>query len=113
MNCMKCGREISDDQVFCPKCLEQMDACPVKPDIVVQLPQRRESQPKKPQSRKKAPTPEEQVLRLKRKNRWLRAIVCLLLLISLGLAYLSLDFFHQLDVQKFLGKNYTTVETTN
>lgn len=113
MNCMKCGREVSGDQVFCAGCLERMAEHPVKPDVVVQLPPRREAPPKKNQPRKKARTPEEQIQRLKRKNRWLTAIVCLLLSITLALGYLSFDFFRQLDVQKFLGQNYSTVETLN
>jgi len=113
MNCIKCGREISGDQVFCPKCLELMEQHPVKPDVVVQLPQRKEMPPKKVQSRKKALTPEEQLLRLKKKSRWQTAIICLLLVISMMLGLLSADVIRRLDVQKFLGQNYSTVETTN
>lgn len=40
MLCMKCGREIQDSQVFCEKCLSVMQAYPVKPDTVVQIPKR-------------------------------------------------------------------------
>jgi len=112
MNCMKCGREIGDDQVFCPKCLELMDQHPVKPDVVVKLPLRTEAPSKKHPPRKKALTPEEQLLRLKRKNRWLTGWVCLLLILVVILTYISVDFFRQLDVQKFLGQNYSTAETT-
>ena len=113
MNCMKCGRDVKDGQIFCPKCLELMEQCPVKPDVVVKLPSRPEAPIKKPQPRKKAPTPEEQILRLKKKNRWLIAVICLLLAATIALAHLSADFFHQIDVQKFLGQNYSTVETSN
>ena len=111
MNCMKCGREIGDGELFCPKCLELMNQYPVKTDFVVQLPRRKESLPKKPQPRKKVKTPEEQIQQLKKRNRRLTAIVCLLLAASLALAYLSIDFFRRLDVQKILGQNYSTVET--
>lgn len=111
MNCMKCGREIGEDQVFCGKCQELMVQHPVKPDVVVKLPARQEAYPKKAQPRKKARTPEEQIVRLKRRNRWLTAIVCLLLIVFTVLAFLSVDFFRQLDVQRFLGQNYSTVET--
>ena len=111
MNCMKCGREISDDQIFCPACLELMKDYPVKADISVQIPHRPEALPKKPQPRKKAGTPEEQIQRLKRRNRWLVAAVGLLLAVTLALAYLSIDYFHQLDMKKFWGQNYSTVET--
>ena len=110
MNCMKCGREIDGKQAFCPKCLELMEQCPVKPDVVVQLPLRQD-QAKKPVSRKRVRTPEEQVQRLKRTNHWLTAIICLLLVACTLLAYISIDFFKQLDVQRFLGQNYSTVES--
>ena len=112
MNCIKCGREISENEVFCPKCLELMEQCPVKPDIVVQLPVRQMDPVKRPVSRKKLRTPEEQILRLKRRNRFLAATVCLLLAACIFLTFLSIDYFRQLDVQRFLGQNYSTVETT-
>jgi len=111
MNCMKCGREIGEDQVFCSTCLELMAQHPVKPDVVVKLPLRQEIPQKKNQSRKKVRTPEEQILQLKRRNRWLAASVCILLITTALLAFLSVDFFRQLDVQRLLGKNYSTAET--
>ena len=113
MNCMKCGRENSDDHAFCPRCLELMEKHPVKPDIVVQLPARREVPQKKVQPRKKVRTPQEQILILKRRNRWLIAVAVLLLVACLLLLSLCIDYFRQLDVQKFLGQNYSTVETVD
>lgn len=38
MNCLKCGREIEEGQVFCNDCLVQMAKYPVKPGTAVQLP---------------------------------------------------------------------------
>lgn len=111
MNCMKCGREIGENQTFCPKCLELMEKYPVKADVVIKLPHRPDPAIKKAQSRKKLRTPEEQVLRLKKRNRWLTAIACVLLLTSIFLAFLSVDVLRQLDVQRFLGQNYSTIET--
>lgn len=113
MNCMKCGREFDGDQAFCPKCLEQMAHCPVKPDVVINLPNRQDPTLKKPVPRKRAQTPEEQVQRLRKVNRRLIAALCLITLVAAALAYLSIDFFKQLDVQRFLGQNYSTVETIN
>ena len=111
MNCMKCGREIKSDQVFCPKCLELMERTPVKSDVVIKLPQRSEIPQKKAAPRKKTRTAEEQVVLLKRKNRWLTAIICLLIAACLLILSLCIDYFRQLDVQKLLGQNYSTVET--
>ena len=56
MNCMKCGREIREEQVFCPKCLELMEQHPIKTDIAVQIPRRPEAPAKKTQPRKKVRT---------------------------------------------------------
>ncbi len=111
MNCMKCGREIAENEVFCPKCLESMEQCPVKPDVVVQLPNRQDDQIKRITHRKKTRTPEEQIQRLRRKNRHLALIAALLLVACAFLTFLSIDFFKQLDVQRFLGQNYSTAET--
>ena len=87
MNCLRCGREVTDDQAFCPQCLELMEKHPVRPDTVVKLPQRRDTTIKKAPPRKKVLTAEEQVVRLKRKNRWLTVILCVILAVSLLLAY--------------------------
>ena len=111
MNCMKCGREIGEDQVFCAKCLEAMDQYPVNPEVVVKLPLRTDLPVKKYQPRKKPLSQEEQILRLKQKTRRLTVSVCVLLALVIILTFLSIDFFRPLDVQKFLGKNYSTVET--
>lgn len=113
MYCMKCGREITGDQVFCPKCLETMERYPVKPDVVVQLPQRRETSLKKSAPRKKVLTAEEQILRLKKKNRLLTAILCLVLITAAFLFSITIDYFRHMDVQKILGQNYSTMETTD
>ena len=111
MNCIKCGREIAESQVFCESCLQLMNQCPVKPDMVIQLPNRAGDPTKRPAPRKKARTPEEQISRLKRSNQLLALITAVLLLSTVLLAFLSFDFFKKLDVQRFLGQNYSTIET--
>ena len=108
MNCMKCGREIGEDQVFCAKCLEAMDQYPVNPEIVVKLPARTDPPVKKYQPRKKPLTQGEQILRLKQRTQRLTVAVCLLLALVVFLTFLSIDFFRQLDVQRLLGQNYST-----
>ena len=40
MNCMKCGVEIPEQQVFCDHCLQIMEQYPVKPDAHIHLPKR-------------------------------------------------------------------------
>lgn len=113
MHCMKCGREISEDQVFCATCLELMEQNPVRHDVVVQIPIRKDLSAKKYTPRKKVPTPEEQIQVLRRKNRWLTAILSLLLCVSVLLAAMSYYLVRQLDITKLLGQNYTTAETAD
>lgn len=113
MNCMKCGRETGADQAFCPQCLELAEKCPVRSDVVIRLPDRREAPHRRAQPRKRTRTPEEQIYRLKRINHHLITAVCILLLSTILLTTLSIDIFRQLDVQRFLGQNYSTVETTD
>ena len=40
MNCMKCGKTTTNEQVFCDDCLQVMAKHPVKPGTPVYLPQR-------------------------------------------------------------------------
>lgn len=113
MNCMKCGREFEGDQAFCPKCLELMAQRPVKPDMVIKLPHRHDSAPKKAAPRKRSRSAEEQIRRLKRINTRLVIALCLMSIVAGLLLSLSVDFFKQLDVQRLLGQNYSTVETAD
>ena len=110
MNCMKCGREIGEDQAFCAACLEVMEKYPVKHDVVVKLPNRQHLMQKKAAPHKRTRTPEEQIARLKRRSRRLTAVLCLMIVIAGVLAFLSIDVIKQLDVQRFIGQNYSTVE---
>lgn len=111
MYCIKCGREYDSDHAFCPRCLEQMEKSPVKPNVVIKLPSRPDPSLKKPVPRKRVRTPEEQIHRLKKVNMGLIIALCVMTLLASILALLSIDFFRQLDVQRFLGQNYSTVET--
>lgn len=113
MNCMKCGREIEPDQVFCRECLELMEKYPVRPDTVIQLPNRTAEQPvKKTHLRRKlSMSAEEQVVWLKKKCRRLTAALVVAALLALGLGVLSGVTIYELDLQKLWGQNYTTAET--
>ena len=111
MNCIKCGREFDSDQAFCPHCLEQMAKSPVKPDTIINLPNRPDLSQKKPAPRKRVRTPEEQIRNLKKINMYLIVGLCLMTLVTGMLALVSFDFFRQLDMQRLLGQNYSTVET--
>ena len=85
MNCLKCGREIDAKDVFCPMCLEDMEKYPVKPGTAVHIPARKdEPAAPKPQPKKKTLTPEQQVVKLRKKLNRLRVTLILVLLLVLA-----------------------------
>lgn len=117
MNCMKCGRETENEQVFCQDCLAVMEKYPVKPGIVIHLPRREDAVTKKQPAAHLVRTPEEQVLRQRSIIRWLTfALVVLVLAFGLA-AGLALYLLDQRDLQlgqeltRDLGRNYTVVES--
>ena len=75
MQCMKCGLEIPDGQVFCDGCLEIMDKYPVKPGTPVHILPRK---PLEKTQRKVTLSFKELFLREQRANRRLKALVLIL-----------------------------------
>ena len=116
MNCIKCGKETPDSQVFCDSCLECMQAYPVKPGTPVQLPpKKRPGQETRPTPTDRETTPAEQLRQIRRMIRWLTAIVALLSLLLCGTAAMLL---HTLEspsgpASSNIGKNYTSTGTEN
>ena len=110
MNCMRCGREIRDDQVFCPECLSEMEKCPVKPDALVRLPRRPDPVPRR-QSRKKGLSEEEQIRGLKKRIR----ILALLLAVAVSLIFLlavpAVEHILEEDISFLPGQNYSAAES--
>ena len=80
MYCLRCGRDTNQERVFCDDCLELMDKQPVKPGTAIQLPRRNVNAAQKRQNRRRALSPEEQVVRLKVTARTLFALLCTVLL---------------------------------
>lgn len=112
MNCLKCGREIEEGQVFCNDCLVQMAKYPVKPGTAVQLPSRGSTAvSKKVHSRRRTKAaPEEQLKALKVRVRVLSVLlaVCVVLLIVLSVVTLR-----YMSANRLLpGQNYSAVTTT-
>ena len=111
MNCMKCGRETVDNQVFCNDCLADMANYPVRPGVVVHLPRRREEySAKKTTSRRKAPpTPEEQVKTLKKQVRRLRITVLIFALLLAVFGYFAAVHIMEQDIELLPGQNYSSL----
>ena len=107
MNCMKCGREIPEENVFCQDCLLTMEKYPVQPGTVVLLPRRRESSIIKKAPKRHVPSAEERIAVYR---KWIRIqmialLVCILLIILMfnpTLHYILNDHFE-------IGQNYSTV----
>ena len=107
MNCMRCGREIRDDQVFCPECLSEMEKCPVKPDALVRLPRRPDPVPRR-QSRKKGLSEEEQIRNLKRKVKVLRWLLAAALAVIIALSIPTVIHLMEDGDGLLPGQNYSS-----
>ena len=88
MYCLRCGVETKNDQVFCENCLTNMERHPVKPGTPVKLPKRNDAPTAKQQGRRKKPTQEEQILRLKAQQRTLLALLGAALVLMSVFAFL-------------------------
>ncbi len=113
MNCMKCGREVPEDQAFCEYCLIDMENHPVKPNTVILLPSRETSEPKKPSKRKKPVLPPEELVPILKVKIWALRLIALVLAIFLSvLGYICFRAISELDIQRLLGQNYNTITAT-
>lgn len=109
MNCMKCGAETPEGQVFCDHCLSVMEQYPVKPGTHIHLPKRTEvAEPaKKPTKKKRTPSPEEQIAALRQKVMRLRLLVVILaFVICVVSGFLALSLYQQYS-NPDTGRNYT------
>ena len=107
MNCMKCGREVDEGQVFCAECLESMEQEPIKINTPVMIPVQ---PPKTATPRRPVSNPEEEVKWLEKLNNNLCLILVLLVVtVLLLLIYVFNQEF--LQAAEELGKNYHVIET--
>ena len=99
MHCMKCCREISEGNVFCDTCLEDMSAYPVKPGTPIQLPARTPvTEEKKKSPRIKKETSPEQRLRQQRAAiRLLTLALTITLVAFVLLCFFALQLLDQRD----------------
>ena len=102
MSCMKCGKAVSEGQLFCEECLSEMERYPVKPGTPVLLPNREALIPqRKRRSVKRPRKPEEQVAALRSTVRLLSVILCLVLVIAALSIALNIHLMGE-DVVKLL-----------
>ena len=113
MNCMKCGREIDETQVFCPECLAEMEKYPVKPGTVVQLPVRPKEAPVRKNPRRRPQLSQEEQIKQLRKRVWgLRILLALTMVLLITVTGFLIWRMNKEDVTILPGQNYITEETT-
>ena len=113
VNCMKCGRETKGDAVFCDECLDHMERHPVPANMLVYVPSEKDrASAIKHSTVAPVITAEDQVKRLTKKIQGLWLLIALLIGILVFLALLSMDALHELNVSKFIGKNYTSITSS-
>jgi len=107
MQCLKCGKETKNEQVFCNQCLAVMERYPVKPDVHIPLPKSADRDiPKKSGKKRRVLSPEEQLLILRRRNRRLVAALLAMALLLGAAGYLLVRATVSTEDTE-LGKNYT------
>lgn len=113
MDCMKCGKELKSEGVFCPECLAEMEKYPVKPNITIQLPVRRPAAPSRKRSRRQRYIkPEEQIRYLKKVRNWLVGILLFVILLFAASAAVTVHYLNSED-SFGIGQNYSTIDTGN
>ena len=109
MVCMKCGSKMETEQAFCQDCLLEMEKYPVKPGTAVQLPIRKEAPVvRKTVSRRRSISPEEQLVKLKKRVLVLSIALAVTLALAIAMAHPAANYF----IRKYHlrpGQNYTTI----
>ena len=117
MNCLRCGRETSGQQVFCDTCLDDMARHPVKPDVAIYLPVRKPKELPRKQSHRwrRERSAEETVVILRRRVRVL-AVITGLLILMLAAAVTGVWIARQQGADlpiPNIGQNYQTAGANN
>lgn len=114
MQCLKCGKKTAEKQVFCEECLVIMEKHPVKPGTAIHIPQREKIDPEKRRGAQDMEDAKEgQIQRQRSIIRMLIGVLAVMSLILLLTAGMLLHMMNERNTGKTIGKNYTTVDTTN
>lgn len=115
MNCLKCGNQIPDTQIFCDSCLQEMEKYPVAPDTPVQLPEQssKEVSRRPAKRRRRVLEPEEKISRQKKVIQALSWVIAVLVLAAGIFAGLVCWKIHKMNEKKpDIGQNYVAEEST-
>lgn len=108
MYCLKCGRELENEQAFCENCLLEMERYPVKPGTAVQLPIRKESPSPRKVPKRRTVNPDEQISRLKKRIWFLSGALLVCIALLLAMVQPTVRYFIR-NYHLRPGQNYTTV----
>ena len=110
MNCMKCGTEIENGNVFCESCLEDMSKYPVNPGTRILLPNHPTPEAAKKQPiKRRPPTAEEKLKKTQHVLKWVTVtLVVSLLLLGYAISMLWKNATPA-NPQDNIGQNYNTV----
>lgn len=114
MNCLKCGKETCNGQVFCPDCQQIMQQYPVKPGTAIHLPPRNyTSSDKRQHEKNRTPSQEDAVTQLRGMIHWLTAAIALLSVLLLLTASMLIHTLSKDNAPTMIGRNYTTANSAN
>lgn len=102
MNCLRCGKEIQESEVFCAGCLAEMEKHPVSRETAAIILPR----PVAGEMRRRPVKPEELLAKSRRQFRRLLAVAFALLLICIALAIAL--FLSKQNADRPIGQNYIT-----
>lgn len=114
MNCLKCGKETSDGQVFCDDCQQVMQQHPIKPGTAIHLPRRDTSaQDKKQYDARRESSRSDTLAQLRRMIHWLTATIAVLSVLLLLTASMLIHTLNKESSTNIIGRNYTTSDSAN
>lgn len=114
MNCLKCGKETADGQVFCADCQQIMQQYPVKPGTAIHLPHRDSvSADKKQHEKIRDASRADTVAQLRRMIHWLTATIAILSVLLLLTASMLIHTLNKENSANTIGRNYTTSDSAN
>ena len=110
MNCMKCGRETEDEQVFCQDCQVEMQKHPISTTVAIHLPSRN-TEPDKLPDYDDEESDAAVISQLKGIIRWLTATVAVLSILLCLVALMLIHLSNTPVPESTIGKNYSTIGT--
>lgn len=111
MRCLKCGREGTEGQAFCPECLRVIEQQPITKDMTLVLPNRENSTSRRNSGKKRVLSTEEKLAQTRvqlQRSRILTVVLSALVVLLIGVCI----FLMTKHKEPAVGQNYMTPSTT-